>query len=95
MVWTFPSEFKLKPFVVLHLDHVTYLEKVIRSIFIKTTTFRIASDCALVRTLAADLACPTSSKFRAMNSEFSSIRSISSRGAKVFRGGVSSVGRRG
>ncbi|KAH9270323.1 hypothetical protein BASA83_007664 [Batrachochytrium salamandrivorans] len=65
MVWTFPSEFKLEPFVVLHLHHVTYLEKVIWSIFIKPPRFRIASDCALVRTLQRSCLA-TSSKFRAI-----------------------------
>ncbi|KAH9264895.1 hypothetical protein BASA83_011561 [Batrachochytrium salamandrivorans] len=63
------------------------LKKVIWSIFIESHHVS-----ALLQTVPwfehwqRDLAWPTSSKFRAINSEFSSIRSISSRGAKVFRG---------
>ncbi|KAH9250855.1 hypothetical protein BASA81_011369 [Batrachochytrium salamandrivorans] len=86
MVWTFPSKLKFKPFVMLHLDHVTYLEKVSGVFSSKPLRFRMLQACAFVRTLAADRACPTSSKFRAMNSEFSSfVRFVSEAPKRSWR----------
>ncbi|KAH9271294.1 hypothetical protein BASA83_006623 [Batrachochytrium salamandrivorans] len=66
MIRTVPSELKLKPFVCFILTMSPTLKKVIRSIFIKTTTLSHCFGLCLCSNIAADLACPTSSKFRAI-----------------------------